>query len=342
MYNHIIAYLKTYLKTYSKRTTIKLNELIENAPQGYEREDLAKAVKRIMANNILIAKNIKNNDGRKDPLPLRFTINKNELKKDYIRKIQEYKSKLSNELDLEPFYDEAEEEFDKALPYINKVNEYIISNGLPKETATSQERSFHITGDEKWIDENGGKSVLTKIKIYDKLKIHNGSDPLMLAVNVLAFDKPQHYHLIVENKATFIALLEVLSETEFCSLIFGSGWKIVGNINMLEKQTGLKENNVVYYFGDIDNEGLAIYNSLSEKVSVKLATEFYRALLKTDCKEGKKNQKKKPSALKNFSKHFDLEEQKLILEKLDTGYYWPQEGLNRTELQHIWRNSTWK
>jgi hypothetical protein len=337
MYKEIIAYLKTY-----NNKTIDLDKLIKNAPNSVEYEEFAEVIKKIMTDDILIAKNPKNTNEKKIPLPLKFTINKNELKKDYIKKIQDYKDKLSSELDVETYYKEAEEDFDKALPYIIKVSDYINSNGLPKETATSQERSFHIAGDEKWIDENGGKSILTKIKIYDKLKIYNGSDPLMLAVNPLAFQRNEHKHLIVENKATFMGLLEILLETEFCSLIFGSGWKIVGNINMLEKQTGLKENNVVYYFGDIDNEGLAIYDSLSEKATVKIATEFYKALLSTEYKEGKKNQKKKPSALKNFSKHFDLEEQKLILDKLESGYYWPQEGLSKTELQHIWRSSTWK
>ncbi|WP_261852117.1 DUF2220 domain-containing protein [Clostridium folliculivorans] len=337
MYNHIIAYLKTY-----KNKTIDLDKLIDNTPKGVEYEAFAEVIRKLMSDNILTAKNPENNNGKKYSLPNKFNINKYELRKGIIERVQEYSFNLSCELNLQAYYKMSEDKFEEDLPYINKVNEYIISNGLPKETATSQERSFHIIGDEKWIDKKSGKALLERIKVYDKLKIHNGSDPLMIAVNHFAFEKMEHKHLIVENKATFIALLEALPETEFCSLIFGSGWKITGNINMLEKQTGLKENNIIYYFGDIDNEGLAIYNSLGERATVKLATEFYRALLKKDYKEGKKNQEKKPSALKNFSKNFDLEEQKLILEKLETGYYWPQEGLNRTELQHIWRNSAWK
>jgi acyl-[acyl carrier protein]--UDP-N-acetylglucosamine O-acyltransferase len=294
-----------------------------------------------MSENILKAKNPDNNDGRKNPLPLKYEINKGKLRSEHNFKLEEYSRNLSSEIDIQAYFGLAEAKFEKDKPYIDKVDSYIKVTGLPQDTVTPQERSYQIFGDEKWIEKNSGKALLERIKVYHKLKIDNGSDPLMLAMNHLAYDKEQHKHLIVENKATFLGLLEVLPETEFCSLIFGSGWKIVGNINMLESQTGLRENNIIYYFGDIDNEGIAIYNSLSERVTVKLAAEFYKELLKTDYKNGKGNQKKKPEALKNFVKNFNEEEQKLILDKLDTGYYWPQEGLSKTELQHIWRKVSW-
>ncbi|WP_160679292.1 Wadjet anti-phage system protein JetD domain-containing protein [Clostridium sp. C8-1-8] len=339
MYDYIIDYLKKIAA--KERKTVTIGELLELPLSNFDYEDLAKVIRQLMRENILKAINPKNNDGRPDPLPLKLGINKEELLKDYISRLEQYSLKLSSEIDIQEYFGLLEQEFEEDLPFIDKVDSYIKANGLPQDTVTPQERSYQIFGDEKWIEKNGGKVLLERIKVYHKLKIDNGSDPLMLAVNPLVYAKEQHKHLIVENKATFLGLLEVLPDTEFCSLIFGSGWKIVGNINMLESQTGLKENNIIYYFGDIDNEGVAIYNSLSERASVKLAAEFYKELLKTDFKEGKKNQKKKPEALKNFVKNFNEKEQKLILNKLDTGYYWPQEGLSKTELQHIWRKVSW-
>ncbi|QAA33472.1 Wadjet anti-phage system protein JetD domain-containing protein [Clostridium manihotivorum] len=339
MYDYIIDYLKRC--TVKNKKTVTIDELAKLPLGNNEYEDLSKVIRQLLSEDILKAINPKNNDGRKDPLPLKLGINKEELMKGYILKLEQYSLNLNSEIDIQAYFGLGEDKFEKDKPYIDKVDSYIKANGLPQDTVTPQERSYQIFGDEKWIEKNSGKALLERIKIYNKLKIDNGSDPLMLAVNPLEYNKEQHKHLIVENKATFLGLLEVLPDTEFCSLIFGSGWKIVGNINMLESQTGLRENNIVYYFGDIDNEGVAIYNSLTERASVKLATEFYKELLKTDFKEGKKNQKKKIAALKNFVKNFSEEEQKLILDKLDTGYYWPQEGLSKTELQHIWRKVSW-
>jgi hypothetical protein len=130
---------------------------------------------------------------------------------------------ISEEIDLQEYFNLSEAVWTKDLPYIDKINKYIVEKGLPKDYATTQERSFHIANDEKWIIEKGGKKLLDRIKLWEKLNIINSTDPLMLAVNPKQLSKLEYCHLIVENKATFTALMEVLQETEFTSLIFGSG-----------------------------------------------------------------------------------------------------------------------
>ena len=337
MYKDLVSYLKTY-----KNKTITLSELEMIAPGNTLYDVFTDNIKSLVKDNILIEKNPKNNNGKKVPLPLKFEINKYELKKDNINKIEKYSFNINDEINLQGYFDLNEEVLEKDLPYISKVNEYINEKGLPKDHATSQERSFHITGDEKWIDEKGGKKILERIKVYEKLKIGNNYDPLMLAINPKVFSKPCHYHLVVENKATFLALMDVLETTEFCSLIFGSGWKIVGNIDMLEKQVGLRGNHKIFYFGDLDNEGISIYNSLNEKISVNLAVDFYKELLKKPYSFGKENQFRNESAIGRFISFFTTEEETVILDILNKGGYLPQEGLNRQELQDIWRNSIWE
>ena len=337
MYKDLVLSLKSY-----KNKTITLSELEMLVPGNTSYEIFTDNVKSLVTDNILIEKNPKVNNGKKIPLPLKFGINKYELKKDYISEIEKYSFKINNEINLQQYFNLNESELEKDLPYINKVNEYITENGLPKDYATTQERSFHITGDEKWIDEKGGKRILDRINVYDKLKIWNNSDPLMLAVNPKVYSKECYYHLIVENKATFMALMEVVGETEFYSLIFGSGWKIVGNINMLEKQLGVKGTHKIFYFGDLDNEGISIYNSLNEKVLVNLAVNFYKELLKKPYSFGKENQFRNNIALNKFMSFFDSKEKEVILNILDQGGYLPQEGLNKLELQDIWRNGKWE
>lgn len=305
----------------------------------------AQNIRKLIADNILEEISPKNNNGKEIPLAYKFKIKKYEVKKDYINEIQSYILKVDGAIDLQKYFKLSEETWKKDVPFIEKINDYIVKKGFPEDDATSQERSFHIVGDEKWIDEKGGKTLLERIGLWEKLNIVNNSDPLMLAINPKRIieindDKSlSYYHLIVENKATFMALMEGLEETEFTSLIFGSGWKIVSNYRMLELQLNLKGNHKLVYFGDLDNEGISIWNSLNEKIQASLAIDFYVELLKKSCELGKENQLRNDNAIKNFLSFFSEKDKNTILGCLGSERYIPQEALNKDELKSIWRST---
>lgn len=332
--------IENYLKSY-KKATITLSQLEALFPGDTDYNSFATVIKELIDRGILTEKNPENNNRKEIPLAYKFGINRYELRRDYIENIQNFRLQIHSVIDLEAYHTLSEEVWNRDLPYIIKVNQYILAEKLPEDYVTSQERSFHMVGDEKWIDEKGGRKLLERIKLWDRLKIMNSGDPLMLAVNPLQFSREEHFHMIVENKATFIALMDVLGETKFTSLIFGSGWKIVSNITMLEKQLGLKGKHKLYYFGDLDYEGISIWNSLSEKVEVNLAVGFYRELIKKPYSKGKENQVKNERALNNFVKLFNSEDGKYISEFLENKSYIPQEGLDKEELGMIWRNINW-
>lgn len=336
IYEKLISYLKSY-----KKSTITLGELEKLVTGDIEYEVFAESVQKLVSNNILKGKDSGGSNGKHISLPYKYGVNKYELRKDYINIIEKYNLKLNKAVDLHEYFNLSEGTFKKDLPYINKINEYIEKNGLPEDYVTPQERSFYIIGDEKWVDEKGGKKLLTRIKLWDKLNIVGTSDPLMLAVNPYGFSKPENCHLIVENKATFIALLDTLKETDCTSLIWGSGWKVVANINMLEPQLGLKGKHKLYYFGDMDNEGIAIWNSLNEKVKAYPAIEFYNELLKKTYSIGKAGQLQNKKALNNFLDFFNKDEKEKIESMLKNGGYLPQEGLTKEELKNIWRGVSW-
>jgi len=326
MYNEIILYLKSY-----KKKTIKLSEL-EKLPDGsMDYENFESSIKKLVEDNILIEKGSKINS-----LVLSYGVNNYKLQKEKIDEINNYILKLSKEIDLGEYFKLSQEIFRKDLPFIKAVNDYILSSGFPESYVTSQERSFNISGDEKWIDEKNGKKILERIKVWDKLKIVNDSDPLMLAVNQKGFENPVHYHLIVENKATFLALMDILSETNYTTLIYGCGWKIVSNYYMIDKQLNLKDKNEFMYFGDIDKEGISIWNSLNEKMKVNIAVDFYKELLKKDYSIGKKNQKRNNEAIDNLLSFFTNSEKEVLLNMINSDGYLPQEGLNKEELKRIW------
>lgn len=337
MNNYVISHLKAH-----KTATITLAELESLFTGDTDYSTFAAIITELVSSNILIEKNKKANNGREISLALKYGINKYKLREDLINIIQSYSIKVSKEIDLQEYYNLSEETWNLDLPYIKKINEYITQKGLPTEYATTPERSFHIMEDEKWIDEKSGKALLNRLKLWEKLKISTNSDPLMMAVNSKQFNnKTEYKHLIVENKATFMALIDTLQETEFTSLIFGCGWKIVSNINMLEKQLGIKGTHKLYYFGDLDNEGISIWNSLNERVVANVATAFYSELLKKSDSKGKETQLKNQEALNNFLLNVNNEEKKKVTGILDAGGYLPQEALNKEELGEIWRVTKW-
>ncbi|WP_432407921.1 Wadjet anti-phage system protein JetD domain-containing protein [Wukongibacter sp. M2B1] len=335
--------IMSFLKSLKNKKMVSLGELEKLFSGDITYEVFADEINKFIEANIL--REVKEHGKNNKPMPLANTyrLNKYALKKGFIDEIQRLQLKVHEDINLSLFLSLREKQWEKDLPYIEMIDGYLKKNGLPTDRATSQERSFHLVKDEKWIDEGGGKALLERVGIWNKLKINNEPDPLMLAVNPKRFSEPKHKHLIVENKATYYGLLDAISDTEFTSLIYGVGWKIISSISSMEKQLSLEDKeHTLYYFGDIDYEGIAIWNSLKEKVAAKPAVSFYKELLKKADARGKESQNRNQKALNNFFKFFDKKSKEKIRDILQNRGYYPQEGLNKKELQDIWRKSTWE
>ena len=216
---------------------------------------------------------------------------------------------------------------------------YLKNYGFPEVEIFIPELSLKLTGDEKWIDEKGGKKLLSRIEIWDDLKPCKYPDPLMFSVNPLKLNGESHIHMVVENKTTYHVMSEFLGQTEFTSLIYGAGWKIVSNIHMAKKQMGIEDKkNEFYYFGDLDFEGVSIWHDLFEKYGVKLAVHFYKRLICKRHYAGKQNQTKNERAIEELAENFSKSEIEKIRRILNEGHYCPQEALSGEELKDIWRN----
>ena len=305
-------------------------------------EELAAAIQGLMEDNILDPVKSRGTNGKSLPLFNSYRINKAYLRETLNAEIQGFSIRLNPPICLDTYFSLDEREWNKDLPYIKKINAMIERKGLPSDYASAQERSFELTGDEKWIDEKEGKRLLERIRLWDKLKIITNPEPLMLAINPWRFDKSRHIHLAVENKATFYALLSYLKETDFTTLIYGSGWGITSNIDRLPTQIGLEgDSHRVYYFGDIDPEGISIWHLLKVKYDVELALPFYKELLKKDYSLGKETQQGNPEAIICFKALFPEGEKKVLEEMFLNQGYLPQEGLGKEELKDIWGRGPW-
>lgn len=303
---------------------------------------LAALIKNYEAEGILKPVKSHRTNGKNPPLYNTYRINKAHFKDQLLDHIQATRLKVHRGINLQGYFSLDERAWEKDLPFITAIDAYIKKDGLPAKEASAPERSYEILGDEKWIDFKGGKALLQRIGLWDELRITYNADPLMVAVNPKMINQAEHRHLVVENKATFYDCLEHLKETGFTSLVYGAGWKAVSNLGLLPKQLGLDSvKNQVYYFGDLDYEGISIWHFLKDRIDVILAVPFYQALLTKTKTLGKENQRKNLEALEQFKNCFLKEEGQKIKSLLEAGFYYPQEGLSKEQIKEAWGQIKW-
>jgi hypothetical protein len=338
MRNDIISFLQT-----SRKKTVTLGELERLAGGQTSYEEFALQVNELIHQGILVAVKQHGHNNKPIPLALTYRIVQSQIPDECLSEMEHYHFLLHPLIKLETYYRLAASEWARDLPYILQINEFLKKQGLPENEATAPERAYALVGDEKWIDEKGGRRVLERTGVWPLMKIISLPDPLMLAINARAWGEKDSYHLVVENKTPFHSLLDYLPDTDFLSLIYGAGWKVTADIVLLKKQLGLHDQETnIFYFGDLDYEGISIWHGLDSRQKTIPAVAFYRALLALEPARGKENQICNMEALSHFLGFFLPSEQLQIRDILNNGGYYPQEGLSGTELGEIWRNSRWK
>ncbi|WP_339062079.1 Wadjet anti-phage system protein JetD domain-containing protein [Tepidibacillus marianensis] len=338
MLDRIINFLKTY-----KKVTISIEE-IENVLIGTQitYTEFANIINDLEQKGIIQIVKSKGRNNKKPSLAYQYRIQRSKLQESHNLEIQKTQIGLHPLINLDSYFSIDPSIWGQDQRFILKINHYLNQNPLPVDTVPAPERSFELVGDEKWITEQNGKECLERIGLWEKLKIIPVSDPLMLAVNPQVFNHTEHKHLIVENKTTYQALLDVLPDTPFTSLIYGSGNKILKSVEHLENQLPFRQGqHIIYYFGDIDMTGIWIWHSLNKRVAAKLALPFYRACLSHPYVHGKEYQRKEEKALNAFLSNFTEGEQQQIEVLFEDGGYYPQEVLKTKELRDIWRTTKW-
>ena len=333
--------IKKQLAVFSRKT-IRLDELEDIMKEVlHTYEDFAEAILELEAIGILTMVKSKGRTARVPSLAFLYRINKSHLAESHHKQLQHYRLSLHPLLNLDYYYYQDPSIWDRDLDFIIKLDNYIKTEYLPIEPVPAPERSFELVGDEKWITEKGGKELLERVGLFDRLNIIPVSEPLMFAINPDKVMVPTQYHLIVENKTTYQGLLSALPKTIFTTLIYGAGKAVIKCMEQFPLQYPVEANHQFYYFGDLDKEGISIWYSLFKKYSIRLALPFYLACLEKEMAKGKEYQKENKEAQDRFLSFFNLEQQQQIHSLLKNGFYHPQETLKTRELQEVWRESNW-
>ncbi len=251
---------------------------------------------------------------------------------DYSDIIEEMTYQISPLLDMSS-YKTKPEKYLSDREKIQSLSNYLVKKKeCLKILETMNERSFEIFHKEKFLDREGGLELLKRLGFSaEKLNFYQTAEPMSYYSHQK--QTPQNF-LIIENKDTF--------GLEIGTLIYGGGKGIYKSfedyINSVEPYFH-DSKNTVFYFGDLDYEGILIYENLAKRyqalVEIKLFTTAYIKMLEKrkkmqldlyDLPKTKEGQNQKIGTY--FLQEFSEEMQKEIKTILQKERYIPQEILN--------------
>lgn len=231
--------------------------------------------------------------------------------------------------------------------WVQMLNDYLRNHreNMFRE-ASVNERSFEIWNREKFLTKEQGRKILKHCGLGpEKLNIYQTAEPLAYYSHTR--EMPQNL-LILENKDTFYSMRRHLLDgadtilgVRIGTLIYGAGKGILRSFEDFELcvEPYMKdEGNKICYFGDLDYEGIGIYERLvdicREHWKVIPFVPAYMAMLKKaeyvktlpDTKEQQNR-----NIQQEFFAYFSKEQVDKMKRILKSGKYIPQEILNITD-----------
>lgn len=190
-------------------------------------------------------------------------------------------------LDLSFYQVHPREQTEEAWGRISTVATFLESED-PKIWVSREERSYQLFHDEKWLDNSEGKEFLRRIKkTLPDLYARVYGEPFVYWLQPRMLTEDVRRILIVENRSLFHSCRRVLEEGENIYglspdlLIFGRGKHIVSSLSYLEDLRVPVPFTTIWYAGDYDPSGFAIYDSLKRSYPdypIKLAISFYEEI----------------------------------------------------------------
>lgn len=328
-----------------KKNTITLDE-IQNLYKINDYNMLYKTVNDLINNEKLSPIKAGGGNGRNPGMYKKYRIIRKE--EDLSSYLDEINFKLCAEFDVS-YYKKHLNKYKEHRKYILMLNDFFLNkrNKL-KDYISMNERSFQIWNREKFLQKEEGKTILKNLNIDLKtLNYYDTSEPL--AYYSSSKKVPQNV-LIIENKDTYYTFRKHLIKKqrsifnkEINTVIYGAGKNIIKTINdfdiSVEEHVSDKRN-TIYYFGDLDYEGILIYEKFHEKMSksykVKPFIEAYDMMIEKYISNHVLLPETKEGQNKNINDYFlscfDEKNKEKITTILESGRYIPQEIINIEDL----------
>lgn len=331
-----------------KRITL---EEIERKDRIEDYRELHKSVMQLLCENKIKPIYASGKNGKKPALYKEYWLI--EKQEDYSAYIDELSYFFVPDIET-TYYLNHIKQYKEDRKWLLLFNQYLKTNRKKLEIPKSMnERSFEIWHREKFLKEEQGKKILKRCGIaLERLNIYETTEPL--AYYSATKQIPQNL-LILENKDTFYSMRRSLMAgartilgVEIGTLIYGAGKGILRSFqdfSLCAEPYMRERDNHIYYFGDMDYEGIRIYEGLvrifeSECVIEPFAEGYLKMLKRAreigssqlpDMKEGQKPRQKPlqmPGIDSIFQGYFGEEEYKELQQILEQGKYIPQEILS--------------
>lgn len=218
---------------------------------------------------------------------------------------------------------------------IFKLSDFFQSQRACLQLPTSlNERSFQIWQQEKFLAQEGQRLLKNVGLTLDDLNIYETAEPL--AYYSVSKETPQNI-LIIENKDTFYSLRKYMIEGHqqilgfpMKTLIYAGGKKGIKGFQHFEASVEpylLHQANRFYYFGDLDYEGILIFEKLRDHFYCEPFVLAYEAMLKksVSLQLPKTKEKQNRQISEMFFNYF--EDCTLMKAILESDRYIPQEIL---------------
>lgn len=306
-----------------------------------------KAVNNLLEDGI-ITKCGKNTNKKSNELYLKYNIVKEKEKIKLSKEDLSFIAALNSKINTS-YYLNHPEEFLNDKKYIKIINDFLNKTSEKESTEfiSINERSYELFKDEKFL--KGGKdiasigeNILKKLNIsYSDIYCYKNYKPMLMLTLPNYFMSDKRNVLIVENLDTYWTINKLLMEgininERIDMLIYGQGNAITGDFVHYSRY-GITDKDTIFYFGDIDNHGLFIFNTFKEKfknLNVKLAGSWYDLMLGVSDLESlnpvrtEKQSKLDEEELDDILLDMSCESSKIIKDILHQDKYIPQEVLN--------------
>lgn len=307
-------------------------------------EQYAAIITKLCLNGVIKGVKAQGNNGMIPPLFKVYQVAKEE--KDNRTYITEIKL-------LSPIFN-IEEYIKRVDKYLNHRDWILVLDRFIKENLAEldyqlsiNERSFQIFGKEKFLKENYKTIFETNPLLEKKLNFYKTPEPFFSYD--LDTNKEKLRAIIFENKDTWYSFSRFLKEEKdikesykFDILLYGEGKKISRTLDSLTEYSEAKYKGkkvAYYYFGDVDFEGIKIYETLktvNPKLEIQIMTEFYKVLINESKKMVLPITKEKQSEVLESSFYDELKnDAHYIKEILKDRRYIPQELLNYRMIRQL-------
>ncbi len=301
-------YLKKVIENYPRKfinsRELETEVIMLMGEHAWERggayASFAGAVKQLVGDAVLSPVKASGSNGRVPPLAAKYRLERiNAVVSPEIFSFQ-------SAIDLSYFH-RHNAELHHYYEILQSIDRYLSENTgkEPRVWDTVNERSLALTGDEKFLSSAAGAKLLSRISIsLEDLHCYKVAEPFFY--RQLRDDTGSRaliYGLIIENKDTF-ETFSSLQQRGYLRLspsldliIYGEGNKITGSWPFLDSIPWIcGKRAMLFYFGDLDPEGINIYCRLLFAVNkrnldsggtavrvipeIKLAESLYSLLLR--------------------------------------------------------------